>query len=421
LPTSGSGSFSLTTSGGTSAPLAWNVVNPNLSTLYDVAFDGATGNLLVATNTQILRIDATSGQTLATFSLPGGSSGNTGLQVLPAGMTLAGVSIPSGSLLVTNGGASFDKIFALNPSSGAILATLDLGQNIDPVAGVFDPLSGSLFILDGSPNQVDQLNPATGAVLSSFPAPFAVNYGGLALDPVTGNLWIGSSQTNSVAEVTTAGILVRTVDLTSQSINDEISGLAFNATGQLLASSNHGVVYVLDLPTPLLAAGQPDTAGADIPIVSDADLRPLIAAAIARWAAAGVRSDVLAELESVRVGIADLAGETLAETSGKAITIDSDAGGFGWFVDTSPSDDTEFTSGPDGILHATSTNPAANRMDLLTVIEHELGHVFGLEDLDPLDHAGELMAAMLEAGTRRMPTPKDVDAVYLTGSWDDLS
>ena len=169
---------------------------------------------------QILRIDPATGQTLASFGLPGGNSGNTGLQVLPTAMTLNGVNIPAGSLLVTNGNASFDNIYALNPTNGVILATRDLGQDIDPVAGLYDPVSGSLFILDGSPDQVLKINPATGAIQSSFPISIDINYGGMALDPTTGNLWIGSNNTNSVSEYTTAGVLVRTIDLTSQGLTN---------------------------------------------------------------------------------------------------------------------------------------------------------------------------------------------------------
>jgi hypothetical protein len=48
---------------------------------------------------------------------------------------------------------------------------------------------------------------------------------------------------------------------------------------------------------------------------------------------------------------------------------------------------------------AQETSPAFGRMDLLTVVMHELGHVLGFADLDP--NAGELMSETLDAGTRR--------------------
>src|SRR5690606_6648387 len=110
------------------------------------------------------------------------------------------------------------------------------GQNLNPVGGLYDPVSGSLFILDGNPDQVLQLDPATGVVQNSFDLPFDVNHGGMAIDPTSGNLWIGSSATNSVSEYTTAGDLVRSVDLEDQGLSKELSGLAFDSLGRLLVS-----------------------------------------------------------------------------------------------------------------------------------------------------------------------------------------
>jgi hypothetical protein len=40
-------------------------------------------------------------------------------------------------------------------------------------------------------------------------------------------------------------------------------------------------------------------------------------------------------------------------------------------------------------------------MDLLTVVEHELGHELGLSDVDPVSHPQDLMASTLPAGVRR--------------------
>ncbi len=58
----------------------------------------------------------------------------------------------------------------------------------------------------------------------------------------------------------------------------------------------------------------------------------------------------------------------------------------------------------------TSIAPAAvDRVDLLTVVMHELGHLLGLEDHSP--HGDDLMGAFLGTGIRRGPSPGDVDTV----------
>jgi PKD domain len=59
------------------------------------------------------------------------------------------------------------------------------------------------------------------------------------------------------------------------------------------------------------------------------------------------------------------------------ITIDDDANGVGWFVDSTPQDNSEFT-GTDNYLQATLNSPAAGKYDLLTAILHEMGHTLGV-------------------------------------------
>ena len=50
-----------------------------------------------------------------------------------------------------------------------------------------------------------------------------------------------------------------------------------------------------------------------------------------------------------------------------------------------------------------------DRIDLLTVVEHELGHIVGLKDLDAL--TDDLMSGVLSIGVRRVPSHQDaVDA-----------
>ena len=121
-------------------------------------------------------------------------------------------------------------------------------------------------------------------------------------------------------------------------------------------------------------------------------------------------------LANVSVKIADLPGNLLGETVGNAILIDRDAAGYGWFVDLTPGDDREFSNpiGPHD-LAASNGSPAAHRVDLLTAVMHEMGHVLGYDHSDSLD----LMAPTLPLGARR--TLAGQSALATAGQGSDFS
>jgi hypothetical protein len=109
-------------------------------------------------------------------------------------------------------------------------------------------------------------------------------------------------------------------------------------------------------------------------------------------------------LNSINFEIVDLGGLTLGATSGSTVQIDIDAAGYGWFVDTTPSEDVEFTMLADGTLLADSSSLAVDRMDMLSVVMHELGHVLGYDDLVSEESSNDLMNLTLDAGVRRLYT-----------------
>ena len=49
--------------------------------------------------------------------------------------------------------------------------------------------------------------------------------------------------------------------------------------------------------------------------------------------------------------------------------LDDNAAGWGWFVDSTPGDDSEFTT--------PGNQGEQDRMDLLTALDHQLGHLLG--------------------------------------------
>jgi hypothetical protein len=98
-------------------------------------------------------------------------------------------------------------------------------------------------------------------------------------------------------------------------------------------------------------------------------------------------------LNDIQFPIADLPGDLLGQASGKAITLDIDAAGYGWFIDATPWESSEFDGNGLAI-----DDRAAGRVDLLTVLLHELDHIHGLEHSDDPD---DLMYETLQLGVRR--------------------
>jgi hypothetical protein len=165
----------------------------------------------------------------------------------------------------------------------------------------------------------------------------------------------------------------------------------------------------------LLAAPGGVQASTPTPGVTDltqAELDSVVAAAIANWAAAGASASQLAALHATTFSIADLSGNIIGEeTSPAHITIDTNADGNGWFVDPTPTSNSEFTRAQNAArtdLLTDPSNAAAGHMDLLTTVVHELGHVLGLPDSTSSADVNDLMYINLVDGERRLPDAADV-------------
>jgi hypothetical protein len=163
-----------------------------------------------------------------------------------------------------------------------------------------------------------------------------------------------------------------------------------------------------------LAAAAPSAEVAGIAPLTQAELAPIVKEAVALWREAGLPQAALAKLSQAQFVVATLPGLDLGVTEGNTIMLSQNAAGYGWFIDPAPADDNEFKPSADGKELLAMDPAAVDRIDLLTVVEHELGHIVGLGDMAVSE---DLMSTTLGPGVRRDPSA--LDLVLANDLWQD--
>jgi hypothetical protein len=194
----------------------------------------------------------------------------------------------------------------------------------------------------------------------------------------------------------TGGVRVGSTDVNADGHDDIIAAAGPGSigpqvkvfSGETFAELDTFVAFDSTFTGGISVSGAPN--GADDALMLAGNAKPSSAVAepltaeqldLIRLAAIGLWQDD--SLSDVRFEIVDLPGKFLGRTRGDTVQIDINAAGRGWFVDQSP---------------ATSDDLDPDRVDLLTVVLHELGHVLGLNHKD-----SPLMQEKLAAGVRRLP------------------
>ncbi len=172
-----------------------------------------------------------------------------------------------------------------------------------------------------------------------------------------------------------------------------------------ISDGANGVVMAASWPSAgeRLARLALGTGGNAAPITTD-QLLSIVAEAKALWDASEIDAAQRQAIDGATVQLADLPGSSsLGLTAGNLIRVDANGAGRGWFVDPTPAINQEFRIGRTGLLKAAQGGAASGLYDLLTVVEHELGHVIGRGDINNLSHPGNLMDRDLAVGQHARP------------------
>jgi VCBS repeat-containing protein len=168
-------------------------------------------------------------------------------------------------------------------------------------------------------------------------------------------------------------------------------------------------------PLPQLSA-QGEGPGTAATLTLDA-LAPIVQEAVHRWETAGITQQQMAALAGLQFGISDIGDGWLGQTINHGrIVVDDNGAGWGWFVDPTPGNDSEFAAVHSSTEAVATSGEAAGGMDLLTVVMHEIGHLLGFE---PSSATGNLMDEALDLGVRRLPSAEDVAVIAASATVAD--
>jgi hypothetical protein len=328
-----------------------------------------------------------------------------------------GTSTLGGTLSTTasSGVATFSALTLNMAASGY---TLEVSSN-----GLAPATTSGFNVVAGAATQLVITTPPPATVTAGSALAYTVaaeDAQGNVVTSFNGTLsvTIGTNPGGSTLGGTLAAAARSGVFKLSNVLNQPGSGYTLQLSSNGLAAATTGSITVIAAAHQDPAGGPAPAGSPAVPALTTSELTPIVSQAIAAWSAAGISSAQVAALNSAQITITNTSNQgALALTAGNAVMIDPTADGYGWFVDPTPADNSEFPAAVSPQqFQATPGSPAAGHMDLLTVVEHELGHVLGLPDVSSSLEPDDLMDTTLPAGVRRLPSPVDIDAL-LSGAW----
>jgi VCBS repeat-containing protein len=273
-------------------------------------------------------------------------------------------------------------------------AKVTFGYAFNSITGQTGGTSFVRFYVDNAAPAVDiSVTPPAAGGGGAFTFRAIVNDpGALDTHTYTWNFGDGTVLTGAGPTVTHSFIGAHTVTLTVEDDDGGIGSKSVFINPQ--NASGFGVSTIS-----AVAAVEPPTAAA---------LDALAAQARSAWAAAGADVSLLA---GVRVVVADLGRDLLGSTfidAGQQITIyvDDDGAGRGWYIDSTPAFNEEYLRDGGSARYWAQGGIAARRMDLLTLLEHEYGHVLGLAHVN--GGAISVLNESLNIGERRIAMASDL-------------
>ena len=176
---------------------------------------------------------STVGNFLRTIPLPGLNSNDIDLDITTAPVSVGGIAVPTGTLLVLNSeDSNSETLFALSPT-GTLLASQILAIDGQAVGMGHHHARGTVFAADWATDIIREYAPGTGAAVAAWPVrpagspSFDIYYGDLDCLRATQTVFVVSSSQQFIRELTATGVFIRDIDVAPFSVT-AMSGIAFD-------------------------------------------------------------------------------------------------------------------------------------------------------------------------------------------------
>ena len=191
-----------------------------------------------------------SGNLISSIASPGESANDFDLSFASESLTLGNTVIAADTLLAINGESGTTEIYALDPESNDVVATLftEFGAG-HIVGGDYHAQRDTFFLVQSSVTEtlIAEINAVDGSILNTFSPgdDYEVFLGDLEVDSTTGNLFLVSSNQTAIRELSPEGEIIQ--DLTLPDDVDDLTGIGLDEmTGDIWVSNANGIVWQLD-------------------------------------------------------------------------------------------------------------------------------------------------------------------------------
>lgn len=384
------GGLTVRTIGGTSETLPLDVTSTGLRAITAVA----SGNYVVSEGNSILQIDLATGEPTASFTAKdlGLDQPITSLLLLTDDIaSMNGSPVAAGSLLVFSRKDFFpfqQELTAFDPRTGTVSSRLQVIGRVEKRILAFDAVRQKILLTDEFDFFEIDANSGTLNDTDRFGS-VGVYQDAAAVHPVTGNIWV--ARYTFFSEFMPDGRFVRNIPFSPpiKGAEKPIS-MAFDSDGSAVLAFSNGVISAIPSDGFALRADSTSVRSSRVMHVDELQMNRLAAEAIQTWDAHGLTDTQKQQIAETKIEVRDLPGNILGWTSGTTIYVDQDAAGWGWYFDSTPGDDTEFSD-------SAVSSDADHAIDMFTVLLHEFAHRLGhLHD----EALGELLQETLSPGMR---------------------